>query len=605
MQKKVSLFCFSFVLLFCSLAPLFAEAKTVNDVFAKALIVQVQIEEIRKLHNIENEWPIVAIQKNKTASHVLQKCFEVLEKINRLRRIKDLGEITIPAYPARNISANDIYDLMERLERELSLLLEYKHGIKSECTLPEEVVGKTPNNIYQKLWEISYALNPLLGMRGVSPNDAYVISEQILEEIHFLRNSQNLTAGTARPSLDKGKHPNHALQATSELMVTIAKAQKNLWMIPAIPNKVPRRVITVSDVYDGLLGVQAELQRIKYRLGLERSFPLKKINKRYDSDDIIRNLKWAKELMPIFPMEQTLNQYDQKSLIKTPSHVFRVAEHILWELLRYKEHLGIRQMGSEEQPLEGLAPHHVYSKTLECLRQVSFMRSNKDLGPIAIPTRPLRNITPAEVFELVGRLDMELEVLFYRSSQIEPIPWYADYRALVNGKTPSDVYNKMQTVAREIDVLMGNRGYTIDDSYMLAEMIQMELVQILSYLDVEAEEASIVITADRLQAHHILSTAHELWDLVKRVQLRAGMEPSFIPLMPPTRASTDTDVYNELQLILTEIEDLKIRLNMTSTLSPCQRVPGKTTNLVEQNLRKSNYLLRVLLGRVVQGTVTQ
>ncbi len=595
---------FSVVLLLCSLQPFSAEAKTVNDVFAKSLIVQFQIEKIRNLHNIEDEWPVVAIQKNKTSSHVLQKCFEVLEKINRLRRIEDLGDITIPAYPARNISANDVYDLVGRLEQELSLLLEYKHDIKSECALPQEIIGKTPNDIYQKLWEISYALNPLLGMRGVSPNDAYVISEQILDEIRFLRNSQNLTTGTVRPPLNKGKYPNHVLQKNYELMATIAKSQKNLWMLPAVPNEVPRRVITISDVYDGLFGVQAELQRIKYRLGLERSFPLKEINKRYDSDDIIRNLKWAKDLMPDFSLEQALSQYDQKSLIKTPSHVFRVAEHILWELRRYKEHLGIRQTGSEEQPLEGLEPHHVYSKTLECLRQVSVMRRNKELGPIAIPTRPLRSITPAEVFELVGRLDMELGVI-YRSSQIEDIPWHEDYQALSSGKTSSDVYNKMQMVAKEIDVLMGNRGYSIDDSHMMAETIQMELGLILSHLDVEVKEPSIVITVDRLQPHHILSTTHELWDLVKLVQRRAGMQPSLIPLIPPTGATTDTDVYNELQLILTEIEDLKIQLNVTSTLLPCQRVQGKTTNLVEQNLRKSNYLLRVLLGRVMQGTVTK
>ncbi len=592
------------LLLFGVLSPLFAEAKTVNDVFARVMTVQFQIEEIRVFHNIEDEWPTVAIQKNKTPSHVLQKCFEVLEKINRLRRIEDLGEITIPTYPARDISPNDVYDLVERLGQELSLLLEYKHDSKASCAIPQVVIGKTSNDIYQKLWEISYSLNPLLGMRGVSPNDAYALSEQILKEIRFLRNSQNLTKGAVRPILGKGKFPNHALQATSDLMAIIAGSQKNLWMIPVIPNRVPRRVITVSDVYDGLLGVQAELQRIKFRLGLERSIPLPEIHKRYDADDIIRNLKWAMELMPLFPLDDKLSQYEQKSLIKTPDHVFQVAEHILWELGRYKEHLGIRQVGSAEEMLKGLAPHHVYSKTLECLRQVSLLRSNKDLGPIALPTRPLRAITPAEVFELAARLDMELGIL-YMSVQIDPVPWHKDYRGFVEGKTPSDVFNKMQKIAREIDVLMGNRGYSIDDSHMLADTIQKELNLVLIHLDVEIMELPIVVTAGRLQPHHILTSSHELWDLLKLVQLRAGMQLSLIPLIPPTAETTDTDVYNELQLILTEVENLKIHLNMTSTLSPCQREQGKTINLVEQNIRQSSHILMQLLGRAMKGTVAE
>ncbi len=285
--------------------------------------------------------------------------------------------------------------------------------------------------------------------------------------------------------------------------------------------------------------------------------------------------------------------------MKTPSNVFVIAEHILWELQRYKRRLGIRQVVAEESPLDGLAPQHVYGKTLECIRQVSLLRTNKELGPIAIPTPPLRIITPDEVFELVTRLDMELEVL-YQSGEVDPVPWYEDYREIVSGKTPSDVYNKMRQIAREIDILLGSRGYSIDESFQLATDIQQELLLILTHLGKKGKEQPDPVSSGLLQPRHILSTSHALWDLVKLVQHRAGIQSPFIPSVLPTGTTTPTDVYNELQLVLTEIQGLKLHLEVTTNLSPCQRVQGKTANQVEQSLRQSISFLQLMLGQAPQ-----
>ncbi len=591
------------LLLVCA-RPLLATQRTPDDVYAKTLLIRSQVEQIRSLYDIESPWPKVPVQINKKPSHVLQKCFEVMEKINRLRRIEDLGEITIPAYPARRITPLEVYELVQRLEQELWLILEYKHNIAPYSLSHEKIIGKSPNDVYQKLWEISYALNPLLGMRGVSPNDAYALTEQILSEIRFLRNSQNIISTKDKPPLATGHHPNHALQAVSELMTTIAKAQKNLWLAPVVPNKVPRRVITISDVYDGLLGIRAELQRIKFRLGLERTFPLKRPEKRHDSDDIIRNLKWARELMPLFPLNKTLSQYDRESLVKKPDHVYQVADHILWELHNYKERLGIRQTIEKKFPIEGLAPQHVYDKTLECIRQVSLLRSSKELGPIAVPFAPLRTITPDEVFELVTRLDMELEVL-YRSGGVESVPWYNDHRSRIQGKTSSDVYNKTREIADEIDILLGSPSYSPGDTYVLADKIRQELLIISDHLGVNIIEKVDVQSDLALQPRHVLATSHEVWDLVKLVQRRAGIKSPIFPLSSPNSRTTTTVVYNELQLILTEIRGLKLHFDVTVFPSSLPGFPRKNSSDVEQNLRQSIFLLQQLIGLAETGEVQE
>ncbi len=449
--------------------------------------------------------------------------------------------------------------------------------------------------MYRELWAISDGFDPVLGIRGFTPNDVYALSQLIVDEVQFLQESQHIYLDVTPPALEQGHHPNHALQAAADLMVTIGQSQSNLWLTPASPIRTPRRVITSSDVYDSLLGILAELQRVKYRLGLERIFPLPEVGSYHSSDDIIRNLHWAARLMPLFPLDKPLSQYDRRSLIKTPNHVFRVADHILMELRRYKDNLGIRMVVKKDPVAEGLAPKHVYSKTAECLQQVNHIRISKGLGATAVPSPPLRIITPREVYDLASRLDMELEVI-YRTGEFVDTPWYLDDRGMSQDKTPSDVYNTMQLISRELDILLGSRGYTPDDVYRLTEDIRLEVVLILNHLNYAIPESDIPLTPN-LSPRHTLIVSDELLDRVKNVQLRAGMYAPFIPMASPTNNISPNDVFNKLQLIFTELIAFKVHMRITDSPARASSAQDKTPSHVEQNLRRIISLLKVLQGQ--------
>ncbi len=87
--------------------------------------------------------------------------------------------------------------------------------------------------------------------------------------------------------------------------------------------------------------VIAELQRIKYRLGLERYFKSKKVKGIKTPSDVVQNLEYAIRLMPTFNLYRDVIQYPIKSLQKTPNDVFSVTVEILDKLERLKSLKGI------------------------------------------------------------------------------------------------------------------------------------------------------------------------------------------------------------------------------------------------------------------------
>ena len=298
----------------CLLAAMFfvftrAEAKqrqdkSPNEVFEKTLELKMQVMSLRDFLNVELPWPKVSlITTGITPQHVLQKSLELLDKINRLRRVMKLGPITVPSFPSREITPNEVYDMVSRLVDELSSIHKTKSS-DNKKTIKHK--GKVPVDVYRELSEISSAIDPMLGIRGLKPTDVYAQSLKVLKQVRFLRISQNLPEEVKPPVLTEGKHPNHSLATTYKLLKKISLSESNLWMQPVLVPKVPNRVIEPGEVYDALHIVLAELERVKFRLGVERRFKIEQVKGIKTPDDVIYNLVWAIRLMPDFILKRRL-----------------------------------------------------------------------------------------------------------------------------------------------------------------------------------------------------------------------------------------------------------------------------------------------------------
>ena len=588
--------CFYLSLLITSVAAAQNAAKTPMDTYRLAQSLTSHTDTLRQLHEVTTPWPEPPLQQNKTPRHVLQKALEVLKKIGRLRQINGMGPISIPPYPARNITPNEVFDMVKRLNTEIILLLplEKRPPPKKPKT---ETAHKTPNDVYRAIWRISLALDPLLGVRGFTPRDVYAQTEQILGMVRFLRFTQNLPDNIKQPPRPKGKHPNHALQAAYALLTRIAKAEENLWIEPAHVPKLERRVITPTEVYDALSNVTAELQRIKYRLGVERHFPEPTVKADKSPDDVVQNLQWAAEMMPQFSLGRPLYQHDPASLTKTSDDVYLITEHILDELSRYRALRGIHTAPRQPTQATGLQPKHVYQKILEGVEKTNVLRQQMQMGTIALPEQPLHRITPTEVFDLATRLDMELQYIYDRA-KLEETTFIGDVKRANEqlGKTPSDAYTNMWHISYLLDTIIGSEGYTPNDLYRESMTILNEIKLITHHL----KRGKIAEMPNFVEGHtpqDVMLKARDLLILITRTQDRAGLFEKHSPIPMPGKDITSSDVFNMVGLIHAELNTLKLHLGISEYITPLtDDFHDKTLSHVYQLLSHAYTSLSYLLS---------
>ncbi|MCV6590646.1 MAG: hypothetical protein OIF57_16710 [Marinobacterium sp.] len=589
--------------------------RTPTDVYHRVLELEQRVIQLRDEQDIFDAWPRTidgAEALTRSPRHVLQKSIEVLEKINRLRGIRGQGAITIARYPSRYITPNDVYDSVDRLVPEVEFLLQTRPQSAGISVNPDQRRGYTPSDVYRKLWEISLALDPLIGVHGFSPSDVYARARYVAELIRFLRLSQNLPDNIPLPERQNGRHPNHALQAAYDLLARISQAERNLWMQPEQVPEVPRRVIRPTEVYDALQVVIAELQRIKYRLGVERELPLPDVEPGKSPADVEQVLIWAAQAMPQFEPQRPLLQYDQASLLRQPADVLQVASHIYRGLRHYQQQRGIRQQPQQSSLTQGLEPRHVYQKTLVNLDKVVRLREQVGLGVTAVPVYPLRAITPSEVYELAIRLRDELE-LVYHSTGITavPEPQIMPVYSIQQQVTPSDVYRQMWDVSLLLDVVLGPAGYSIKDLYLAAVNVNRELKLLAQHLH-RWHPLELPVLKEGVDAEQVLLAARGLLDLTEQAQQRAGLVGGQVPQPVITKRPDIGELFNTMGVISTELVALKLQLGVTQQVVKSQVVksavtpenavpgvtpaePGVTLAQVEQQLRYGQRLIRTRL----------
>lgn len=571
--RRVALKChastLTFILYLLATVPLYATVtteKTPNDVYYQVQQLAEDVRVLRRENGITSPWPQVKFEGGREPRHVFQKALEVLEKINNYRlNIAKTGGITVPRFPGRDITPNEVYSVVLRLRQELAPLVQEKQQ-KRLTRRKKQNRMYTPSHVYAALSEVSFALEETLGLRGITPSEVYTRSIKIIELVKFLRRSQSNLSNISEPDRGQGKLPNHALKSVHALMQKIHRAEQNLWMKPLKLPKLPRRVITPSDVYDAMGVAMAELQRIQFRLGLEREFAEPPVQKGKTPDDVIQNTVWATALLPQFELGKPLQQYDRSSLIKTPNQVFAITEHILRQLKQYRRLQGIQNPIHKIQVIPGLKPRHVYGKTLEIMEKVNLLRQRHNMGSIAVPRYPLRTITPTEVFDLTLRLDGEL-ILLYGISEMDLKPWLTSLSEdEYEGKQPSDVFLNMQRISNLLDSLLGSEGYTPNDVYREVLAIKQD-VQVMAQSLGNRIPAKLWKTPKfepGTEPRDVLAYAKNLLDLIVMAKKRAGMFGVPNIAITPRAAVTPSDVFNQVRLINTELTKLKVFLGVSS-----------------------------------------
>ena len=568
--------------------------KTPSDVYAQAVLLKHKVQYLRKLNNINSKFPVVPKQYNKTPGHVLQKSLETLSKINKYRVIKNYGEISMPSYPSRNITPSDVYEYVSRLNDEITQFIDDDKFIKS---LNKKVFyNKTPSDVYTLLWSISVAFDPLLGSRGFTPTEVYQESERIVAIAKFLRNSQLVFTKVEKPKVKETLHPNHALNTSYKLLRKIASIQSRLWLThPEIPTKVFKET-TPSHVHDSLQNILVEMQRIKTRLGLERSFKIKEVIEDKTSSDVVENLLYAIALLPEFEVTKPLVQYDKNSLNKTPNEVFAISENILRKLNLLANYKGINLNVKRPPYIYDLKPKHVYQKAMESLEKTIKLKRKEGFYKSKVPTYPFKNVTPSEVYELVDRLDYTITLILKRNYDSKVSLYKYNLRKeKFNNKVPSDVYNNIWIISRTLDQLLGS-PYTPNETYLLAKDIENKVLSILNHFHIKDEINNKDLDISTKSPKEVFEKSLELYSVFTKILKRANIKGENITI-PRESVITPNSVYNSLRIIIASINEFQIlyeieNVEILNTKEITNKTPTDVYKVVENSINKLNGLFK-------------
>ncbi len=287
--------------------------------------------------------------------------------------------------------------MVERLAGEMRLLVP-----DAALETGAKLVGKTPADDYRRLWSVSRALDPLLGVRGVTPSDVHAQSVWVVGLARFLRMTQNLLGDVKKPKRPLGKHPNHAIAAAYKLLERIAGAQKNLWMEPVQVPKPPRPVETPAEVYDALQIVIAEMQSIKHRLGVQRHISEPAPEKGKTPDDVILGGEG----------------FSSTDVYRKTQEVIAEIELISRHLNRYKDH--------RLPPLAaGKTSDDVIANAIAVLEHIERIQRCAGIYAKQPPVpRQGEEVTPSDVYNLLSVVQAELITLKGRlgvAKEPEPI----------------------------------------------------------------------------------------------------------------------------------------------------------------------------------------
>lgn len=249
-----------------------AATPSLDDVYTKAYQIAEDIQLIKKHYDIKEVVNELDVLIEMAPKYNWQKSYEILYKINVLRKKLGLSVVGVPSRePQLELPPQTRYEQMIRVGTELQIL-KYYLDINTETSPPPPFKDKTPTDVYNVLNRASYEMD-LINRKTLTPSDVFGQAVRLSEDVNSILDALNLKNVSIPPQKDLNAQPGNVLETTLLLLEEIKRLQRMMGLmgIDFHQLKPANRIVTPSDAFSMLGIVTAELQQIKAYLGLKYS----------------------------------------------------------------------------------------------------------------------------------------------------------------------------------------------------------------------------------------------------------------------------------------------------------------------------------------------
>ena len=274
----------------------------------------------------------------------------------------------------------------------------------------------------------------------------------------------------------------------------------------------------------------------------------------------------------------------------TPSDVFVRVDLLDRYLDRVLETRGTPPPEPLQTDEQQLGPMHVYQLMLACASRSQEL--DDQVGVLAVPTlsaKP-RHYDPRDV-RFVVDLMIDSTERVAKKLAVSALPTAADP---VSGKTPTDVFNRGTSVLLKFNALCGYDE--ISPNEVFAEMVRVteDTRSILRQADPESRYSiAAPDSAPGLDPVDVYKKCLSIRRVINKHRLALGVAATRLPADPADDSVEPRSVFVQTQIILAELNHLKLLTGTTS--STPLAVPVRKTTLPSDVYRQANLVEHLLL----------
>ena len=290
----------------------------------------------------------------------------------------------------------------------------------------------------------------------------------------------------------------------------------------------------------------------------------------------------------------------------TPNDSYVSAAHLLQVVDVLLQAKGIEAPPVLEVNETGLGPFHVYQMALTAASRVQEFDLRVGVQPFPTIASSPRLLAPRDVKYVVDLLANNLRLAAQKLGVADRLPAEMPQ---ATGKTPTDVFTVLVEVFVKLDRLCGHDKISHNEVFAQLVRATADVRTILQQGDPASRYRIDAPAADPDRTpRHVLESALAVRETIKQLNERMDMQPTPLPTSFPEGEIGPDYPFVQTQIIIAELNLLKVHLQTASSTPLAIPVAGKTPTTVHQQALLMHYLLQQvpkILERMSFGSVDQ